>query len=336
MITSISARSSFVVFICLSATSQSFSQLDFGAIEGTVGSNVGPISGQTVRLFLDDGDGLFEPVSQDPFVFQTISAIDGTYSFENLDPQSGYFLQSGATTSGLILPGAPNQFIDGFNDTHIASVDPNNPTTSSRSSFDPQILGGERDVDLELSSGLGELVFASNRYGLADYGSLKTGSGVNGRMTITYDGIDASAGAIPEMGLNGIDLTNGGDNEGIMLKLGFDNSAAGESMILRIFQGDPSNFSEAVVAVPITGGFATDYVAAAFDDFVGPVDPTNVDAIQLIFDPASNSVDGQIDEIGLYGPKSFDFSVFLVPEPSLCGSSAIVALIFLAHRRKYF
>ena len=328
------SRPCCVFLFCLIFVCRSHGQTDFGSISGIVDSNAGPIFGQTIRLFVDDGDGIFEPISHDRFAFHTTSGIDGRYRFDGLDPQFGYFLQSGATTSDLIDPGVPNLQIDNFEDTHILSVDPNNRSSSSQSAFSPTILAGERDVDLSLKNGLGEVVFASNRYGLADSSSFKTGGGVNGRMTITYDGVDGSAGAIPEMGLNGIDLTDGGSNEGVVLKMGFDNSAAGELMTLRIYQGDATNFSEATVSVPITGGSAMNYAAVPFDQFVGPVDPTNVDAIQLIFDPNNNSIDGQIDQIGVYGSKSFDFRVALVPEPSLCGFSALVALIFLAHRRK--
>lgn len=330
------ARTSSLFLTWLILTSPGFSQSNFGSISGSVNSNLGPMVGQTVRLFTDDGDGVFEPIRRDAFAFQTATDSDGRYVFDNLDPKMSYFLHSGATTSNLISPGSASRLIDGFADDQILSVSSNNPVNISQSTFQTNnVLGGERDVDLTLRDGMGELVFASNRYGLGDFGSFNASGGVNGRLTITYDGIDSSAATIPEMGLNGIDLTDGARNAGVMLKLGFDNSAIGESLTLRIYQGQPTVFSEVSLPVPITGGFATEYIFARFDDFEGPVDATRVDAIQVIFDPEKNSIDGQIDEIGLFGAHNFDFTVGLVPEPRWLGTSVIVAMVFLAHRRKF-
>ena len=55
--------------------------------------------------------------------------------------------------------------------------------------------------------------------------------------------------------------------------------------------------------IPVTGGAATSWLFIPFDDFVGGVEASNVDAIQLIIDTGNDSVDGQMDTIGVLGPS---------------------------------
>ena len=57
-----------------------------------------------------------------------------------------------------------------------------------------------------------------------------------------------------------------------------------------------------------------------FSDFAGPVDASNVDAVQLFIDTGNDSVDGQIDTIGVLGPKVADFENEVVVDLELVKS----------------
>jgi hypothetical protein len=128
------------------------------------------------------------------------------------------------------------------------------------------------------------------------------------------------------MGLGGIDLTNGGADTALVLKMGVDLTGTGETAAIRIYEGSAESFSEALVPLPITDGTATSIVVVPFSDFVGGVTPDDVDAIQLIVGGNNRSIDAQFDIIGTVGARTHDFAI--VPEPAsiimiLCGLACL-------------
>jgi hypothetical protein len=295
-------------------------------IQGTVSQmGGGPAAGVTLKLFVDDGDAIFEPGAGDSQVgADLMTAADGTYAFGSLDGTGAYFVQRPAQmyganslpaeVSGLLLPGEPTLLIDGFDNNQGVKSNPYTPVATSTLN-DPlaSALGGERDMYVRLESGIGEVELRSNAFGVAvlQYDST---SGVVGHGIITWDGVDMSASPVPSLGLGNLDLTQGGQNEGIIFSLGIDQAGAGEKLKLRLFGDDASIFSEGIVTIPVTDGTASGTAYLPFSDLVGPVSPSQVNAIQLIVGQGAKSVDSQFDRIGAVGPIVQNFEV--VPEPS--------------------
>lgn len=296
-------------------------------IAGNVTSpSLQPVENATVRLFLDDGDGVFEPFDDDSLAQLTTTDPQGGYLFDGLDPGSGYFVDNVSESSPLILPGSANQLVDGFADTMVLSANPVSPVDQGTSTGNVNVLGEERDMAVTFESGVGSINLSSNAYGVDSTMDFSSSPTVTGQGTVTWDGIDNNADATPALGLNGLDLTDGGAYEGFVLRLGFDQASAGDEMLLRIFQGDGATFSEAPVSMVVNGGLGTAFVTVPFTDFVGSVSPENVDAIQMIITMQSGSFDTQVSEVGLFGDKHFNFTNSpSVPEPA----AFWLALIFI-------
>lgn len=299
------------------------------------------VSGVTVRVYLDNGDGVFNPAEDMQVGADVVTGADGMYCFDSLAGDAGYFVERPAQivmgtplagqVSGLLKPGVPTMLIDGFTNTQMVKANSMTPVATSTSA-DPGagILGGERDMYVQLTAGIGEVQLRSNAFGVQIL-QYDTSSGVIGRAIITWDGKDMLATPTPSLGLGNIDLTSGGLATGIHMRIGVDASGAGETAKIRIFKDDPSVYSEGSVLIPVTDGTAEADAFVAFSDFVGPVSPTDVNAIQLIVGGMRKSIDAQIGQIGTLGPVVQDF---LVPEPS----SALLALLglgaVLATRRR--
>lgn len=274
------------------------------------------VEGAIVRLFLDDGDGIFEPGTDDVQVgADLLTDANGEYCFDNLDQESNYFVQqpaqqvNGVTLAEMasaLIECEPQLIIDSFETTQSTSALPP-PVSSDQSSLSlggTEVIGGERDLAVELQAGTSEVQLRVNPFGLSDVLIFDSSAGTTGLREVTWDGVDNDGDTLA-MGLGGIDLTQGGTLQGITSLMGVD--ANGANARFRIYQGNSGNFSEVTRAIPVTGGAATSWVFIPFTDFVGTVDASNVDAIQLFIDTGNDSVDGQIDSIGVLGPKINDF-----------------------------
>ena len=305
-------------------------------IQGTISqAGSGAVSGVTVKLYQDDGDGIFN--AGDTLVGPSaVSAVDGSYKFEGLDGTAGYFVERSAQNvgsvfhaaqvSGLIIPGTPNLIIDNFDNNQGLTADSYTPIATSTLN-DPMavVLGNERDMYVRLVSGIGQGGLRSNAFGVAVL-QYDTSSGVVGHGVITWDGVDMSASPTPSLGLGNLDLTQGGVNEGIVFNLGIDATGTGDQLRLRIFGNDASVYSEGVLTIPTTDGTASGTAYMPFSSMIGSVSPTSVNAIQLIMGDGARSVDAQFDQIGAIGPKTQNFE--LVPEPTafVLGLSALLGV----------
>ena len=67
--------------------------------------------------------------------------------------------------------------------------------------------------------------------------------------------------------------------------------------------------------MPVTGGNASAFAILPFSEFSGAVDPTHVDAIQMILGDGAPAVDAQIDFIGVAG-RLQTHNFVLIPEPT--------------------
>lgn len=210
--------------------------------------------------------------------------------------------------SPLLTPGAPNLVIDGFSTTQSTIATPPAPSSDSSSlkfSDESEVIGGERDLSVELLASESEIRLRVNPFGLRDVLQFDGAAGSDGRRTIVWDGIDNDGEALA-FGLGGRDLTLGGANRGILFRLGVDEN--GGEIRMRYYTGNGATFSEAIVELPITGGTADELLFVPFTQFRGTAQPNNVDAIELILVAGSQSVDGQIDFVGATGAVEHKFA----------------------------
>jgi hypothetical protein len=300
----------------------------FQDVDSSGGPSVGEgVPGAVLKLYLDDGDGVFQPGAGDSQVGpDATSAADGSYLFGDLDPEAGYFVQrpaqdlngvlQPAAASPLLKPGTPSLLIDSFTNLQKVEADPLTPTaTSTISDPSADVLGSERDIFVKLVAGVGEVEMRSNAYGV-EVLQYDNSAGVLGQGVVTWDGIDLSAGTTPALGLGDVDLTNGGRNTGFMLKLGIDPTGAGDDLKIRIFDDNPEEFSEGSLSIPVTNGAASAYAYLPFEDLAGSVNSDRVNAIQLWLGDGAKSVDAQIGSLGTLGPLVQDFEVTPAPEPT--------------------
>ena len=213
--------------------------------------------------------------------------------------------------SPLIRPGSVNLVIDQFQTSQTVEASPPPPSSQSNTLAFPnenEVIGAERDLFVELTSGASEVRLRVNPFGLLPVLQFDATSGVQGRSIVTWDGTDGDGNPVPTMGLGGRDLTEAGQNVGFAMNLGIDPSGAGEQITILLYQGNSSNVSTATAAIPVTDGTATGFLFVPFSSFVGPVSPSNVDAIQLQVGNGVASADGQIDVIGVVGPKVHNFA----------------------------
>ncbi|MEZ6118806.1 MAG: SdrD B-like domain-containing protein [Pirellulaceae bacterium] len=274
----------------------------------------------TVRLFMDDGDGIFEPGTDDIQASgDELTDTDGVYCFEDLDPEAGYFVlqpsQSfgGATleemVSPVIRPGQPGLQIDSFETTQVTTATPPAPSADSSLQAFPdesEVLGQERDVIAVLNSGTNAIEVSINPFGLEPVLQYSAPPGVVGSGQIIWDGVD-NDGSNLAFGLNGRDLTQGGDNTGIFLRIGAEQTGA--TVQITLFEDDAGTFSVSTANIPVTSeGRATAYLFIPFSSFVGPVEANSVDAIVLTVDSGPTGAnDIEMGLIGANGPKASNF-----------------------------
>ena len=282
------------------------------------------VSGVTLQLVEDDGDGVFG-LGDTALDIAVVTDRNGAYAFRDLDMSRGYFVLQPEQIVGaqmfesslgqLIVPDGRNIQIDDFSASQIDVVTPLAVASSSIVNT-TSVLGGQRDAFLQLLRGSAESKLRAKPYGLSDVLKFDESAGVSSRAVLTWDGVDDVADASAWTGLSGIDLTQGGLNTGFELAIGADAASDGNTLALRIYRGSSGDFSEATVPVPVTPGTETTRVLVPFDAFVGVVRPTSVDAIQLRFGGQATSVDLQIDYIGVSGPHVQNVSLtHAVPEP---------------------
>lgn len=278
------------------------------------------IQGATIRLYADDGDGTFNAGTDSQVGSDATTDANGDYCFDNLDADTNYFVVQPAQTVGsntlaeqvsaLQDPGAPGLLIDDFITTQAAVASPPAPSaTTAVNSFpnENEVIGAERDMVAMLDTGDGEVEMEVNPFGTRDTLRYNSDVGVTGSGQVVWDGQDLDASVI-NMGLAGRDLTNGGTETGIVLRIGA--VVANATATVRLYEGSAANSSEASLSIPVTtSGIASSYQFIPFSSFSGAVTPDDVDAIELLLDAdASGANDIEVAMIGAIGPKTVDFS----------------------------
>ncbi len=291
-------------------------------------SNDVAVAGAIATLYRDGGNGTFDGASGDDTVVGSSAITDsnGQYRFDQVGAGK-YFVQISLPTDSQFRvgegvkevvitadesDGVVGPTIDGFTTTQAVQAFPPLPSSQVSQLADADVLGGERDIWVELTESnnpVSSVALASS----GGYLYLASGPGTTGNAKVVWDGVDSGAQIINPTGLGGIDLTqsNGNTMTGIALTSGADHPDA--KITMRIYT-DANNWSEFTTTVPESaGGLATGQATFNFDDIPTAsagqgADFTNVGALELTFEGVS-AVDGQVALVGLVGraTKRVDF-----------------------------
>ncbi|MDF1841148.1 MAG: DUF11 domain-containing protein [Rubripirellula sp.] len=282
------------------------------------------VANATLTLHRDNGDGIFQQ-GTDTQVSSTTTLTDGTYKFGRISAGGYFVLQDAQTASGSTLlrnvsplisfsaddvAGMIVTPIDTFNQTTQLVNDPTTNSPVSSSVAAPEVIGGERDIYVNLTSDTGVITMNANDTTLGLGGLLSFGSGGNGagERRVSWDGIDGDAANIQDTGLGQTDLTNNSDALGLQLQIGAD--LPGGEVAVRLYSddaigGSASRFSTATLAIPQTGGSVSQKEFIPFTSFQptsgGGADFTQVGAIELEILTGAANVDGQADIVGTVG-----------------------------------
>ncbi|QDS90303.1 Cna protein B-type domain protein [Rosistilla ulvae] len=317
---------------------------DFGGITGTVyndqtndgltADDVAPPT-VTLHLFRDGGNGTFDSAAgvaggDDVLVATQTTDANGEYAFNRL-VEGDYFVEQILPAGLIAQPGSDVSAMTSINTAEASGVDAgvqvddfsegsqslqaDAVTTSVESFFSSpagsqSILGRERDLMLNYTSGLRVNLDVDTTTGVLTYSSA---SGAVGGYTVDYDGIDGSA-TLDATGLGGVDLTNNGSADQLMLMMGAD--IAGVPITITVFT-DAGNYSTFSTMVPVTaGGIASDELLIPMTDFDANqtgtgADFNNVGAIRVEISGAA-AFDSQVSVVGTLGQtnKTVNFALF--------------------------
>ena len=291
---------------------------DLGSIAGLVYQDVDgdgyeateAINGGTVALYVDDGDGVFEPSAGDTSAGTTTTDVDGNYQFGGLIARSYWVHQPSQPGNTGTLPsvarlvnitatqaaqGQEATLIDEFDATSALITDtvPVDGAAATGQVDAAAILGGELDLSAKIVTGPGtDNVAIQSGSGVVQLSSTSTG---DGEFVMTWDGNDSSA-ALNPIGLQtagvGIDLTANGGVAFRLLVQSFDQ--AGGTARIRVHTDGGNSSVSALVNIPT--GAAQD-LSIRYSNFIVSsgtgADFTDVGAIELeVF--GAVGMDGQI------------------------------------------
>lgn len=283
------------------------------------------VAGASATLYRDNGDGLLGDADT---VVQSGAQTDaaGRYRFEGvgagryfveITPPADLQFAVGESVREVVVSDLEADFIsgqtiDGFQSHQRVTASPPLPSNDPSRLADAQVMGGERDLYVELTDGDDPFSSVSIVTG-AGLMRLASDTTVTGDAKIVWDGADDSASGVNATGLGGVDLTTHQGNRmtGIALTVGADHPDS--RVTLRVYT-DASNWTEYAATVPESaGGAATKYLVFGFADTASATsgdgaDFSRVGAIELTFEGVS-AVDGQVSLVGLIGHtvKEADF-----------------------------
>ena len=287
------------------------------------------VAGATLTLHRDNGNGTFDQGS-DTQVTSTTTATNGTYKFSRLSAGGYFVLQDAQTVNGTTLQRSVSPLItinaddvagmivtpiDTFNLTTQLVNDSTvgSPTLSSVMASD--VIGGERDIYVNLTSPTGSINMNANHTDIGLGGLLSFGSQGNGagERRVSWDGIDGDAANILDTGLGQTDLTSDSAALGLQLQIGAD--LPGGEVEVRLYSDDgvsgtANRYSTATLSIPQTGGSVSQKEFVPFSSFVassgGGANLSQVGAIELEILTGTANVDGQADIVGTVGETDFE------------------------------
>ncbi|MBU6237089.1 MAG: DUF11 domain-containing protein [Planctomycetes bacterium] len=279
------------------------------------------ISGVTISLFRDGGNGTFDNGGGDDIASgTTTSAVStGAYSF-SVNTAGNYYVVQSTVAPGLIqrpaqrvqsltvtsgdITGSVITTLDSFNTTQqIVNAAFPGSTPQSSAVDAPEAIGNERDIFVDATAG--NISVSANAPANPGLLVFDVGAVANGTRLITYDGDDNNAQTLNNNGLAGFNLTSGGANA-FRFVIGGET---GTQLIVRVFSG--ANSSTRTVTIPVTlggGGSTTQDLDIPFADFTVNAGTganfSSVGAIQLEV-TGPNSADAIINSFSTVAPTVF-------------------------------
>ena len=261
------------------------------------------VAGAALDLYLDDGDGQFEPGSGDSVIRMTTTDTSGNYSFERLTAGQYFVLQPEQTVDGRTLQrsvsdpitittqqitGQTISTIDGFDQAFQTVTDDTDDGVEETSTQANNVLGGARDLLVNLASEGGTISINVNDTNSANLLKISSDGLGDGRRSIIYDGNGDTLNTIEPGGLNNVDLTQGGQASGIGLSI---NSVIPDgTALVRLYSeptvaGGTTRISTGTLDILRSTTRPTTIEFLDFDDFVstsgGGADVTDIGAIEI-------------------------------------------------------
>ena len=316
--------------------------VDMGQISGTVFNDLTDngqtgddilVATATVRLFQDGGNGTFNNGGgDDTLVGTTTTNGTGDYTFSSLEAgtyfvqlttPAGHIVKTGTDVQTVTITapqamGAAGITVDDFDSAQTISASSSGPTSANSTLDNAGILGGERDMFVEVTGGTGTATFDSDFVGT---GVLNIQSSVAAIVTahVTWDGNDNDATALDATGLGGLDLTtNAGEP---ITSFALDYKIDHNEQLVIFAYTSAANWSSATFNISDTSG-STESIQVDFADFVTGggtgADFTNIGALRLQVGGGALAVDAEVALVGTVGPTVLDAD-FAVYEPLSLG-----------------
>lgn len=285
---------------------------DTGAISGTLfydlpGPIQKPVAGETVQLYRDDGDAVFD-INVDQFVGDDVTDVDGQYRFLRLTAGT-YFLVQPPEPSGNIHPaptplvvpvvvtpadasGNAGVILDEFETYQLLSAaqPPLGTPLVVEGVSAPEAIGDHRRLVLESIQG-SLPIFSGINVNSAGTFFYAEPPDTRGRVQLIWDGAGGSSTTVNPTGLGGIDVTGGGLYDSILSIVQESDQPAIE--VITVYT-DADHRSQVVLNVPIIQNFERLTFFSEFQAVPGfaPADFTNVGAIRIQVDKAPGIVGG--------------------------------------------
>jgi len=307
---------------------------NLAAISGTiyldkppVGFNSGEqVAGATVNLFVDDGDGVFEPNAGDGAPTTVVTNASGKYTFSSLTAGS-YWVQQPTqvvgtamlesqvkpliTISALQAQGIEGTSIDTFTTTGPdVIVGAPSGNTNSGVQDAAEALGGERDLfaEITISGAAADEVQFRGILGFLDWSATAT---AKGRYVATWDGNDSLGTGAPAVNLINVDMTDGGASTALRMFVQSTDKPNGSAQV-RLYSSATDFSDSALISIPLTSGpqeILIPYSSLVTAGGTG-ANLTSIKAIQLTIIANEDSMQGRISDIGAIGPTvvTQDFS----------------------------
>lgn len=161
------------------------------------------------------------------------------------------------------------------------------------------ILGGEREVQITLVSGMNDGSVVSSFVSSGSF-TLDSGATLQTSTLITWDGTDGDPNnALNPTGLGGVDMTNGGLDDAFLVEGLFSDQPFDLTITVYTSAGQFSTLTRSFPEIPVPNDFAF-----LFTDFVptgGGADFSNVGAITLMITSVDPALDVVIDAFGTTG-----------------------------------
>ena len=242
------------------------------------------LEGVTIRLFVDNGDGVFVPGGgEDTEVAQFTTLANGEYCFDNLDPTLSYWVvqqaQTISTPSGdvnleqvrfLCMPGTPGTTIDDFETTQMINVVGNAPPTRTQNdTINPGNGIGPRTLEINMTNSGSSM--SQMNLGVVD---LNFGAGADFGGVLTFNADSGVSGTFESSwsALGSTDLTDGGDSSGLYMLAGVD--ANGGNMTVTVDSSGGATSTSSVTIPQTNQGRPEQFVFIPFSSFTGTADLT--------------------------------------------------------------